>query len=454
MSLLVSGFVILTVLSCFYIVMCTSQDSALNMAISSVGAALKSALERVGLGFLIVWANSAYTYMFFQRNPVLQIFYLTLVVGGYIIALFVIFPLAPNSYVAGWHKGTFSLLLSFTLFKYYEACTTEPGYITKETLERFDNYAYDHQIYFPDECRTAKIRKPARSKFCKIMQCNVARFDHYCGWLAQPVGEENHFVFLQFLALTGCMLLYASWAIGASLWSIVVENRLFDATFVSRVNGVRMKADWRLVLQYMMTTNNAAMGIFVTAFVMGFVVCLFFFWHMYLVSRNRTTNEGNKWGDLDFFVEKAKFILKHNEKLRVEARRRGDNPNFEDFVHVPEKYEKLVGKKLRNIYDRGVFSNILEVVRPRSLQWVKENPKKAADMAKAVEQARRRARKEAQMAEKKAEEKGADGADGADGEAVEGAEQAKGGGTGGKKDAQSQAKGKAKKRRKKKTKKA
>lgn len=53
----------------------------------------------------------------------------------------------------------------------------------------------------------------------------MARYDHYCGWLAQPVGEENHRYFLAFLFMTSVMLLYAGRLVGlwvaALLWAVV-----------------------------------------------------------------------------------------------------------------------------------------------------------------------------------------------------------------------------------------
>eukprot|EP00941_MAST-03F_sp_MAST-3F-sp1_P001304 g1304.t1 len=322
--------------------------------------------------------------MFMQRNPVLQIVYLSLLCGGYLVAIFIIFPEVPNLYVSNFHKYTFSALLFFTLHRFYKACSTQPGYITAETLERYDNYRYDNQIFYRTVCRTTGIRKPARSKFCSIMGCNVARYDHYCGWIAQPVGEENHFLFLQFVSLTAVTLLYAGWCLGMTLWSVITEKKLFEAMFVNRATGERTPASVRLVLQYLMGHKNILCGLTIITIVMGVVIFFFTLYHLYLIGSNMTTNESNKWADLSFFVDKAQYILEVNAKKREEAVRNGDNPEFEKYYNVPEKYSKLIGKDLVNIYDRGIFANFREIIYPRSLAWVQKNPKKAKEMEKAL----------------------------------------------------------------------
>ena len=172
--------------------------------------------------------------MFFKRNPILQIVYLALLGGGYAIAVSEIFPLVPNIYLASWHKITFSLVFAATLISFYFACNTDPGYITKENISRYNKYPYDFKMFTPKRCRTTGILKPARSKFCSIMQKNVARYDHYCGWLAQPVGEENYRYFLLFLSMTCSMLFYASVGIALTAFSIIETNGLRKATFINR----------------------------------------------------------------------------------------------------------------------------------------------------------------------------------------------------------------------------
>jgi hypothetical protein len=43
--------------------------------------------------------------------------------------------------------------------------------------------------------------RPARSKYCRVSERCVSRFDHYCPWIGNAVGERNHRDFVVFLCL-------------------------------------------------------------------------------------------------------------------------------------------------------------------------------------------------------------------------------------------------------------
>ncbi len=119
------------------------------------------------------------------------------------------------------------------LYLWYLACTVSPGIITHETLERYrGNYASDAYLFPPGRvCGTTGIVKPARSKFCKYMGANVARFDHFCPWLNQAVGQENYRYFLLFLLAHCALLFYGAAAMAALLASQAHEQGLWHATF-------------------------------------------------------------------------------------------------------------------------------------------------------------------------------------------------------------------------------
>lgn len=79
--------------------------------------------------------------------------------------------------------------------------TTNPGIITKTNIQRYDHFPYDHLLFTPDRiCSTTGVRRLARSKYDRFKyKQNVARFDHYCGWVYNSIGEENYRFFLLFL---------------------------------------------------------------------------------------------------------------------------------------------------------------------------------------------------------------------------------------------------------------
>jgi hypothetical protein len=43
-----------------------------------------------------------------------------------------------------------------------------------------------------------------------MSQRTVARFDHYCVWVAQPIGERNYKYFLFFLFMTCLYMIYSA----------------------------------------------------------------------------------------------------------------------------------------------------------------------------------------------------------------------------------------------------
>jgi len=53
----------------------------------------------------------------------------------------------------------------------------------------------------PQLCTTCMMAKPLRAKHCKSCNRCVARMDHYCYWLDNCVGVENHKWFILMLAL-------------------------------------------------------------------------------------------------------------------------------------------------------------------------------------------------------------------------------------------------------------
>jgi len=84
------------------------------------------------------------------------------------------------------------------------------------------------------------IVKPPRSKYCKLTQAHVARFDHFCPWLNQAVGAENYRWFLAFLLGHCLLLLYGALGM-VRAFCFVTHNekkgwhvRDFSATLVSR----------------------------------------------------------------------------------------------------------------------------------------------------------------------------------------------------------------------------
>lgn len=113
---------------------------------------------------------------------------------------------------------------------------------------------------------------------------------------------------------------------------------------------------------------------FMTA-VMWFVMLAFLSYHVYLISRNQTTNENFKWGEFLELIQDAKDIMEIRT-LRVKQARENNEqkmPDLSDIPEIPERFRAIAVattdvSELHNIYDLGIWNNFMEVIFPRSLR--------------------------------------------------------------------------------------
>eukprot|EP01034_Spumella_vulgaris_P021517 gene21517-27552_t len=149
-------------------------------------------------------------------------------------------------------------------------------------------------------CRTTLVRKPMRSKYCARTGCVVARMDHYCVWLNISVGHRNHRTFVVFLLLH---LLVAT----------------FSTVMIARQIGSKVACD---LLVHMLSTR----------FFIVTTLCAF----MLLTAL----------GLLALTIEQLSNVARNltiNEKV-----------NRARYSYLRK------GPDGSNIFDRGVFTNILE----------------------------------------------------------------------------------------------
>ena len=79
--------------------------------------------------FLMRWLSGCYNYVVFKPNPLVQIFYLVIAGGGFIIYFKDGFKYLPNAYLGNYHRYTGSLLIFLCYYSFYLACTVDPGII-------------------------------------------------------------------------------------------------------------------------------------------------------------------------------------------------------------------------------------------------------------------------------------------------------------------------------------
>ena len=163
----------------------------------------------------------------------LQLLYLLLVGGGYGLAVADMYPRVPCAALGPHHRPAALALVLFCLGTWAKACTAPPGYVVDAaTFAKHDNHAYDGCLYEAGgTCPTTGVPKPARAKFCRTTRRVVARFDHFCPWVNNAVGEENYRWFLLFLASHALLLAYGAACAALLLRDVVDAKQLMRATF-------------------------------------------------------------------------------------------------------------------------------------------------------------------------------------------------------------------------------
>mmetsp|Transcript_10865 Transcript_10865/g.16424 ORF Transcript_10865/g.16424 Transcript_10865/m.16424 type:complete len:435 (-) Transcript_10865:115-1419(-) len=339
-----------------------------------------------------------------QTQYFLVVVYLVVVLGSWsIMFTFGYSFITKSNHVSNWHKYSGYCVFVICMWSWRKASTTSPGYITARNIHRFDNYPYDDFLFIEKTCPTVGIRKLARSKYDRFTNQHVARFDHFCGWINNAVGEENYRFFLLFLAVHVGMCFYGTVLTWGLFVGEIEDRDLFNAIFFNGKTGVEVKADFWVVTHYMFMKHFWLSGVWILMTSMSVVLFLFLGFHLYIAANGMTTNEFYKWRQVKKWYkrEKSRYekALKEGKKLSTKPSSKGEhgssNGGMKDLTNdvdvgcigpinnntVSEKQEeqkeqteeeKTVlmdpGPPPVNIYNKGIVENFKEVFFPRSLR--------------------------------------------------------------------------------------
>ncbi|XP_039082043.1 palmitoyltransferase ZDHHC4 [Hyaena hyaena] len=184
------------------------------------------------------------------------------------------------------------LLLGINLVFFMLSCVSNPGTITKANEFLFlQVYEFD-DVVFPKntKCFTCNVRRPARSKHCRVCNRCVHRFDHHCVWVNNCIGAWNARYFLIYLLTLTASAATMATVSTVFLVQLVALSDLYLETYVDDLGHLQV-VDIVFLIQYLFLTLPRIV------FMLGFVVMLSFLlggylcFTLYLAATNQTTNE-------------------------------------------------------------------------------------------------------------------------------------------------------------------
>ncbi|BBN05701.1 palmitoyltransferase ZDHHC4 [Marchantia polymorpha subsp. ruderalis] len=322
--------------------------------------------------------SSVEQYLCDRPNPILQLFYLSILGGSYFAIASTSLQYIPGIYVSEWHKyaGQAAVLVGLLLFLL--TSFTDPGVINSTTLQKhISSFPYDGVIYGEKkDCSTCNVSRPARSKHCSICDRCVARFDHHCGWMNNCIGEKNLRYFLSFLIWHVILCWYGAVLLGAILLGEVEGRNVVRAISYYYGSPSTLREVYPHVLQWLLTFYSTQVLMMVFLLVVSILLAGFALYHIYLVVVNTTTNETYKWDAFQRWQADVawKKILDESRKAAADRPESGEKVSrkcglfsflFRRHPKTPPKPAPSAFKR-DNIYNRGMLANLAEVIFPLS----------------------------------------------------------------------------------------
>ena len=290
-----------------------------------------------------------------------QTTYYMLIGGCWAIIFLRAFPLLDESeHISHRHKPAGVVVFVACVASWLLAKLTPPGSITQDTLWKFDNYRYDGVLYHHNDtttttmmCPSLQMRKLARSKYDRYSGHHVPRFDHYCGWLGNSIGEENYRFFLVFVLVHTLMALYGT------CMTFALMKDAGETVLVGLKDTAAPFSGYDVFLAALRVDAWVVSTIVLMGMSLPFLISFLVF-HVLLVRRGMTTNEHFKWKALGAGGNGTSAVSSRRADVEHQA---GTNP-------CPDvcKLGSSSAQPQTQFYNLGFAGNIHEVFVPRSLR--------------------------------------------------------------------------------------
>lgn len=235
----------------------------------------------------------------------------------------------------------------------------DPGTLTAANVNAaLARYHDNGLIFFGKVCSTCKLQKPARSKHCSTCNRCVLLYDHHCIWVNNCIGQNNYRWFIAYLVSNIVLMVYGGWLCACHL---AVQPR--------------PRGYWTLVVAT--TQANRIAGIlFILAFLFSIITAAFTLLHVRYLYLGVTTNEADKWSEIEHLVSLGVlYHVKETGAFVERASLRADDGTYQEVYlslgdesvmfsardeHYTVERVALVERDLDNIYDRGFVENVKE----------------------------------------------------------------------------------------------
>lgn len=230
------------------------------------------------------------------------------------------------------------------------ATFSDPGYIDRHNVSWANSHFVNNGLIFFGfrDCSTCKLEKPARSKHCSTCGHCIMMFDHHCVWINNCVGYYNFRWFMAYLAANINLLVYGGY----------ISFRTLE------YNNTQSISYWRL----MHTDDDMKVaGVFVILCVIFvFIAGSFTALHVRYLYLGVTTNEADKWGDIEYLVGIGALYWVPDLGVYVEQAHENGEPvylNLSLELVVFREGEREVTRvasieDIDNIYDSGFLNNV------------------------------------------------------------------------------------------------
>ncbi|KAL7694120.1 putative palmitoyltransferase, DHHC domain, ankyrin repeat-containing domain-containing protein [Plasmopara halstedii] len=202
------------------------------------------------------------------------------------------------------------VMLGVTLF---QTATSDPGEVFTSYDQKLHNIRHLVESKSPNAtklCLTCLHKRPLRGKHCAELNSCVAKFDHYCPFVINAIGERNHAAFLGFLVaavLSISMELIACWRYAQAQPEAAIDltiqwqwwkwkTTLWDFSVSNHVNIPKILFDWIWSLAHFYPVLFCVMFLDLVQIVWIAYMLIF---HIYLMCAALTTNEVVKNENLD-----------------------------------------------------------------------------------------------------------------------------------------------------------